>query len=109
MPPSLPNYSIKIDNTEQKNKPLPKGSGQLLRNCFFSSVSKLKKTLFSWAQKFSEFLVILEFSQNSRPKTSANKKHFQFSFKILKCFLFELTQEVFDFKQKQEIFDIHNY
>jgi len=80
----------------------------LLRNCFFSSVSKLKKTLFSLAQKFSEFLVILEFSQNSRPKTSANKKHFQFSFKILKCFLFELTQEVFGFKQKQEIFDINN-
>jgi len=62
----------------------------LLRNCFFSSVSKLKKTkktLFSWAQKFTEFLVILEFCKNSRPKTS------------------KLTQEVFDFKQKQEIFD----
>ena len=95
-------------NIEQKNKPLPLGSGQLLRNCFFSSVSKLKKTLFSWAQKFSEFLVILKLCKNSRPKTSANKKHFPISFKILKCFLFELTQEVFGFKQTQEIFDINN-
>ena len=52
--------------------------------------------------------MIPEFCENSRPKTSANKKHFQFSFKILKCFLFELTQKVFGFKQTQEIFDINN-
>ena len=52
--------------------------------------------------------MILEFCENSRPKTSANKKHFQFSFKILKCFLFELTQEVFDRPNLQYLYKSKN-
>ena len=57
MPPSLPNYFIKIDNTEQKNKPLPKGNGQLLCNCFFSSVSKISIK----NKKFLIFIIINNF------------------------------------------------
>jgi len=53
-------------NTEQKNKPLPSGSGQLLRNCFFSSVSPKPQqtTSFKCGSKPKVLVILWMFYEN---------------------------------------------